>query len=47
MMEGDHKDIPFVAMALFFKVKILSGDKRLQAHLQSKGLDICLNINEL
>jgi predicted nucleic acid-binding protein len=47
MKDGDQKDIPFVAMALFFKVNIWTGDKKLKFHLYNKGLDICVNISEI
>lgn len=47
MKDGDLKDIPFVGMALFFQVKIWTGDLKLSNYLKSKGLDICVGINDL
>jgi predicted nucleic acid-binding protein len=46
MKDGDTKDIPFVSMALFFQVKIWTGDLKLKKYLVSRGMDICININD-
>lgn len=47
MKGGDEKDIPYLAMALFFESKIWTGDKILRTYLEAKGLNICINTQEL
>jgi predicted nucleic acid-binding protein len=47
MKNGDPKDIPFVAMALFFNVKVWTGDKKLKNHLLTMGLDICITTEDI
>ncbi len=42
LKDGDEKDFPFVAMALFFQAKLWTGDSKLKNQLNAKSLNICL-----
>jgi predicted nucleic acid-binding protein len=43
----DESDTPFLALAMFLKAKLLTGDKKLTKYLRKKGLDLVITINEI
>jgi predicted nucleic acid-binding protein len=43
----DLDDVPHVAMALFFDIKLWTGDTQLRKGLEKKGYFICANTREI
>ncbi len=43
----DEKDTPFVALSLFLKAPLLTGDKRLVTGLRAKGFDSVLTLDSM
>ncbi len=43
----DEDDAPFIALAIHLKVKIWSGDKKLQTGLEAKGVKLVIGTEEL
>ena len=43
----DENDTPFIALTMFLKATLLTGDKKLQKHLQEQGFDNIISLSDL